>query len=190
MGKKQGLINVVHAAELSRDSTDLVWMLVGQGEERAAIEQEIMRRGLKNIKMLPLQPADRLAEMYSAADVLLLNQKSGTGDSVIPSKLLTYMAAGRSIVAATSEGSEAAKLIRGADCGLVVPPEDPKSLVQAAASLRQDIDVRTKLGENGRIFVNQKFTKQKVLHDYERLFDQVVGERDKGFESPKVTTVG
>ncbi len=195
MGKKQGLINVVRAAELSQDSTDLVWMLVGQGEERATIEQEVRRRGLNNVKMLPLQPADRLAEMYSAADVLLLNQIAATGGAVIPSKLLTYMAAGRSIVAAASDGSEAAKLIRSARCGLIVPPEEPKSLVDAALSLRRDSHLRGELGENGRIFVSRNFTKQRVLDDYERLFRQVVGDRDTGergneFESSEATTIG
>lgn len=170
MGKKQYLMNVVLAAELSQGAPDLVWLLVGQGEERDAIEEEIRRRKLRNIRLLPLQPAERLAEMYSAADVLLLNQKASVEDSVIPSKLLTYMAAGRTVLAAVSDRSEAARLIRRAQCGVLVPAEDPNALVEAAMLLRRDSALRQRLGTNGRAYATLNFTKQKVLQKYDTLF--------------------
>jgi len=190
MGKKQGLINVVRAAELSQDKANLVWILVGQGEERAEIEEEITRRRLKNIKMLPLQPADGLADMYSAADVLLLNQKVTVEDAVIPSKLLTYMAAGRSVLAAANERSEAAQLIRSAQCGFVVPAEDPERLVEAAVSLWQNVSLRQRFGQNGRAFADRNFTKQRVLQDYDVLFRQVTEKGEEFDGSKKVTRRG
>jgi putative colanic acid biosynthesis glycosyltransferase WcaI len=168
MGKKQDLMNVVRAAELSRDQ-DIVWLLVGHGEEQSVIEAEIRRRQLKNIILLPLQPAEGLAEMYSAADVLLLNQKAAVVDSVIPSKLLTYMAAGRAVLAAVSDRSETARYIERAKCGLIIHAEDPENLVEAALELRGDPAFREKLGANGRAYVQQHFTKEIVLQEYELL---------------------
>src|SRR5712664_2065891 len=138
MGEKQDLMNVVRAAEMSQEEPALLWLLVGHGEERAKIQEEIARRRLTNIRLLPLQPADGLAEMYSSADALILNQQAAMRDAVIPSKLLTYMAAGRAVLAAVSETSEAAQQIRRAKCGLLVPPETPKALVAAALSLRRE----------------------------------------------------
>lgn len=170
MGKKQDLMNVVRAAELSQDTPDLTWLLVGQGEERAVIEEEIRHRKLRNISLLPLQPVEGMAEMYSAADVLLLNQKAAVEDSVIPSKLLTYMAAGRIVLAAVSERSEAARQIRDAQCGLLVPAEDPKALVEAVSLLRRDPARRQRLGANGRVYADLHFRKQKVLQEYGLLF--------------------
>lgn len=99
------MANVIKAAEYSQSEAALVWVLVGDGEERLALENEITHRGLRNIRMLPFQPAEGLARMYATADVLLLNQAAAVEDAVIPSKLLTYMAAGRAIVAAVSEGA-------------------------------------------------------------------------------------
>jgi len=171
MGKKQDLMNVVRAAELSQDKSELIWLLVGQGEERAAIEEEIRQRQLRNIRVLPLQPKDGMAEMYSAADMLLLNQKAAVEDSVIPSKLLTYMAAGRTILAAVNERSEAARQIREARCGVLVCSEDPRALVEAVSALWRDPDLRQKLGANGRAYADRHFTKQKVLHEYDLLFN-------------------
>jgi colanic acid biosynthesis glycosyl transferase WcaI len=183
MGKKQDLMNVVRAAELSKDREDVVWLLVGQGEERGAIEEAIRQRQLRNIRLLPLQPADALAEMYSAADVLLLNQKAAVVESVIPSKLLTYMAAGRPVLAAVSNKSETARYVERAKCGRIIHSEDPMALVEAALSLRADGALREKLGSNGRAYVLEHFTKDKILREYELLFSRYEDEVRPGAEA-------
>jgi colanic acid biosynthesis glycosyl transferase WcaI len=172
MGRKQDLLNVIRAAEMSKGVIDLVWMLVGHGEERAVLEQAISRLKLTNVRLLPLQPAECLAEMYSTADVLLLNQRATIVDSVIPSKLLTYMAAGRTVLAAVSDQSETAQCVTRAQCGLIVHPEDPKALVDAVLSLRRDTALRDKLGASGRTYVQQHFAKRKVLRDYDLFFSR------------------
>jgi colanic acid biosynthesis glycosyl transferase WcaI len=185
MGRKQDLMNVVRAAELSKDREDVEWLLVGQGEELAALEEAIRQRRLKNIRLLPLQPADALAEMYSAADVLLLNQKAAVVESVIPSKLLTYMAAGRPILAAVSNKSETARYVERAKCGRIIHSEDPMALVEGALSLRADGALREKLGTNGRAYVLEHFTKNKILREYELLFSRYENEVRPGAEASK-----
>jgi colanic acid biosynthesis glycosyl transferase WcaI len=176
MGKKQDLMNVVRAAELSRDDLNLVWLLVGQGEERPVLENEVSRRNLTNVRLLPFQPRESLPQMYSAADVLLLNQRAKVEDAVIPSKLLTYMAAKRSVVAAVSEKSEAARQICRAKCGLVVPAENPEALVAAILKLRRDPALRRELGANGRTYAEKHFTKQKILQEYDQFFKRFTGQ--------------
>jgi colanic acid biosynthesis glycosyl transferase WcaI len=189
MGKKQDLMNVVQAAELSKSISDLVWLLVGQGEERAHIEDAIRQRQLKNIVLLPLQPDEGLAEMYSAADALLLHQKSAVVDSVIPSKLLTYMAAGRPVLAAVSDKSETARYVSRAKCGLILHPEDPMALVDAALSLRADHVLRERLGSNGRTYVLENFTKEKILREYDLLFSRYCDDIRPGTEAAKGSAV-
>jgi colanic acid biosynthesis glycosyl transferase WcaI len=185
MGKKQDLMNVVRAAELSRDLDDVVWFLVGQGEERAALEDAVRRLRLKNVRLLPLQPDDTLAEMYAAADVLLVHQKAAVVESVIPSKLLTYMAAGRPVLAAVSNKSETARYIERAKCGRIIHSEDPMALVKAALSLRADGALRETLGSNGRAYVLEHFTKSKILREYELLFSRYENEVRPGAEASK-----
>jgi len=185
MGRKQDLMNVVRAAELSKDLEDVVWLLVGQGEERAALEEAVRRFQLKNVRLLPLQPDDTLAEMYAAADVLLLNQKAAVIESVIPSKLLTYMAAGRPVLAAVSTKSETARYVERAECGRIIHSEDPMALVKAALSLRADSALRERLGSKGRAYVLEHFTKDKILREYELLFSRYEDEVRPGAEASK-----
>ena len=146
---------------------------MGQGEERKKLEEDISNRNLTNVRMLPLQPAEALSRMYSSADVLLLNQSASIQDAVIPSKLLTYMAAGRPIVAAVSERSEAARQVLRGNCGVVVPAENPRALVEAVLALRRDPALRHELGANGRAYVEAHFTKDRVLRAYDEFFRSV-----------------
>lgn len=173
MGKKQCLINAVEAAALTRFDTNLEWLLVGQGEERAYLEREIARRELTNIRVLPLQPAGTLRQVYSDADLLLLSQSAAIEDAVIPSKLLTYMAAGRPVIAAVSEKSESARQVNHAACGIVVPPENPQALAAAVVDLKTNPRLCMKYGANGRNYAETNYTKASVLRKYDAFFQKV-----------------
>jgi colanic acid biosynthesis glycosyl transferase WcaI len=173
MGKKQNLMNVVNAAEYSRGENDLAWVLVGQGEDLPALKLAVEER-TPNLSLLPLQPVEAMAQMYAAADVLLLNQIAAMKDAVIPCKLLTYMAAGRPIVAAVSENSEAARVIRRANCGVIVAAENPEALSAAMRSLKNDPELRCKLGSNARAYAEEHFTKASVLEAYDEFFLSVL----------------
>lgn len=189
IGKKQDLMNMVRAAELSRNVSDLVWVLVGEGEERSLIEDAIKQRTLTNIRLLPLQPAATLAEMYSAANVLVLHQKAAVVDSVIPSKLLTYMAAGRPVLAAVSNKSETARYVESANCGLILHPESPEALVESVLSLRMNSALQSSLGTNGRAYVQQHFAKEKVLQKYDLLFSRYADNGQPGPEASNNTAI-
>ena len=176
MGKKQDLMNIVRAAETSKRDENLLWVIVGEGEERKMIEKEVAARKLTNLHLLPLQPASSMAQMYAAADILILNQKASVKDAVIPSKLLTYMSSGRPIVAAVSDESEATRQIRKANCGLVVTPEDPNALVDGVRALQSDHQQRMVLGTYGRSYAEANFTKLMVLNSYDKMFESMLSK--------------
>jgi glycosyltransferase involved in cell wall biosynthesis len=53
---------------------------------------------------------------------------------------------------------------------LIVHPEDPEAIVRAVLELRSTPPLREKLGANGRAYVQEHFTKEKVLQEYDRFF--------------------
>ena len=168
MGKKQDLLNVIRAAEQTRDDANLAWVIVGEGEERHLLENAC--RSLPNLHLLPLQPTASLCQMYADADVLILNQKAAVKDAVIPSKLLTYMASGKPVLCAANVVSEAARIIHEAGCGQIVEPENPQALVQGALALRADPILRSGMGANGRAYAVNNFEKARVLRLYDSFF--------------------
>jgi len=176
MGIKQGLSNIIEAGKLLQGvDVSILWVLVGDGEARASLEAEVKECNLESyVHLLPFQPEDHLSEMFSAADVLLLNQLSTVKNTVIPSKLLTYMAAGRPVLAAVNAKSQGAKLLRESGGGVIVEPENPESLLQGVNTLIYNKDIREEMGKRNRKYAVEHFDRKKVLRAQEIFLTDVV----------------
>jgi colanic acid biosynthesis glycosyl transferase WcaI len=112
----------------------------------------------------------------AAADLFLLNQHPDMIEAVIPSKLLTYMAASRPIIVAAHPESEAARQVRTADCGLCVPPNQPADLANAIVWLAKEPTARAILGRHGREFAIKYYARETLLARYEQaLLDAAAG---------------
>lgn len=184
MGAKQKLDNVLAAAACLPARCQAQFCFVGDGAEKARLEAYARSHALPNVVFLPLQQRDALPEMFASADVLLLNQASQVVDSVVPSKLLSYMAAGRPVVAAVNAGSEAARCIGRAGCGLVVEPENPAALAKAIRLFYEDRSLADSLGTQGRLFAEQHFAREHVLPRYENLFLSCAEKKGKNVRVP------
>jgi putative colanic acid biosynthesis glycosyltransferase WcaI len=191
MGRKTGLLNVISAAERTR-GTNIRWVLVGEGEMRAELVEAARQRGLdEDVRFVPFQPDAEMSAMFAAADVLLLNQIRAMKDTVIPSKLLTYMASGRPVLAAVNSQSQAADIIREAQGGRLVAPEDPEALADAARSLatesRRTLD---SFGANNRAYAEEHFDQRKILKGQEQfLVARLAGRRSPARELPDSSAI-
>jgi colanic acid biosynthesis glycosyl transferase WcaI len=168
MGAKQKLDVALEAAAYLRSAVGTTICLAGDGADRGHLESLAQSRSLDNVRFLPLASRADLPAMLAAADLLLLSQSAAVRDSVIPSKLLTYLAAGRAVVAAAHRHSQAAQTIERAGGGVVVPPEDAASLAEAILRLRDDPSERERLARCGRAFAEEHFASERVLARLER----------------------
>jgi colanic acid biosynthesis glycosyl transferase WcaI len=79
---------------------------------------------LRALTVLPLQPAEQLADVLGTADVLLATIEADAGMFAVPSKVLSYLCAGRPILLAAANSNLAAETVRRANAGIVVDPAD------------------------------------------------------------------
>lgn len=129
MGVKQGLENVVDAARMAEQSGFPVrFVLMGDGSQRSHLER--LSRGCTKVQFLPPQDVDDYVRMLDAADVLLVNEKPGMLSSAVPSKLTSYFATGRPVLAATEATGVTADEVRASGAGVVVPPGDAVKLLE------------------------------------------------------------
>jgi colanic acid biosynthesis glycosyl transferase WcaI len=91
-----------------------------------------------------------------------------------PSKLYTIMAAGRAVVAAADPGSDVARVVEAAGCGICVPPEDPPALADALDTLARDASNTHVLGARGRAYVEHAHSRGSVGQQYEDLMTRLV----------------
>ena len=149
-----------HAWKVSRD---LVFCLAGEGSEKSRLQAQVANRRLKNVRFLPLAPRPELPNMLAAADMLLLSQSAAIRDVVAPSKLLTYLASARPVIAAASPSSETARTLLESGGGVLVAPEDPAALADAIRSLSSSPELLSEFGLSGRRFAERNFSSKEVL---------------------------
>lgn len=117
------------AEELARTDPDIAFLVIGEGRGRPALESAAAARGLGNLRFLPLQPAERLSESLSAADLHLATMDPRAEGLLVPCKVAGALAAGRPCLFLGPAGSEAASLVEG--CGRALAPMDGPSLASA-----------------------------------------------------------
>lgn len=152
MGLKQDLSNVIAAARLadSSETSTVRFVLMGDGSQRRALQTE--GAGVKSISFLPPAQENDFADVLAAADILLVNERPSSVDMCLPSKLTSYFRAARPVVAAcSSRGGTAAEVARSA-AGLVVPPGDPGTLLDAVSRLGDDPTGAAQMALSGSLY--------------------------------------
>jgi glycosyltransferase involved in cell wall biosynthesis len=153
IGLKQDLGNLVEAARRCERDPGIRFVIVGDGSQRAAVQAQA--RGLGNLRFVdPLEEQDYPASL-AAADLLVVNERPGVGDMSLPSKLTSYLSAGRPVIAAVApDGATAAELARTGGAALIVPPGDPLAFVQAVRTLRTDALRCDRMADSGRRYAD------------------------------------
>jgi glycosyltransferase involved in cell wall biosynthesis len=119
------------AATLAQQAPEIHFLLIGEGRGLARVRREIEGRRLPNLRLLPWQPPDRLAESLSAADLHLASMDERAEGMLVPSKVAGALAAGRPCILLGSSGGAAARLIIDHGCGTVLACGDGQGLAQA-----------------------------------------------------------
>jgi len=174
ISSNRALERALEAAALLAGDREVVFVLVGEGSKKDSLVARASALGLANAVFLPFVPYAELASLLAASDVLLVPLDRDKSDLSVPSKLYTFMAAGRPILGLASPDSEVAQLLRENDCGLAVAPDDPAAIASAVRALKDSPERRRALGGRARDFAVRRFAKGTVLRSYVALLRSVV----------------
>lgn len=163
--------NPAHLENLAHRLTDpdeLVLVSSGVGAEN------LIRRApqLPRLRPLPLQPFDRFGEVLASADVLLALIEEEAGRFSVPSKILSYLCAGRPIVLAAPSDNLAAQIIKETGAGTVVDPEDIVGFCDAAISFSMLPEKAEAAGRSGRLYAEQNFDIKRIARRFENIFQE------------------
>lgn len=150
IGTAQSCETIIEAARLLQGAQDIRFYLVGNGNMADSIAKNISNSRLKNVVMTGRVPAEDMASIYASASVLLLTLRADPAlSATIPSKLQSYLAAGKPII--VSSNGESADVVIKANAGLACPAGDAEALAKAVLRLYEmPPEERAGLGENGR----------------------------------------
>lgn len=176
------LVRILEAARLLADDPGIRIVIVGDGLKLADLRAKAESLRLGNVVFLPFQPYADLPHLLASADGLLVPLDKDKSHLSVPSKLYNFLAAGRPILGLAIESSEVYQIIRDADCGLGVPPDDPARIAAAVRELKNDPDRRARMAENGRRLAEETYSRRSVIAAFEKLM--AGAETGRGSDRP------
>jgi len=162
IGLSQQLEAVLEAADRLRDDDRILFAMIGEGAREKWLQDRASAMGLKNVKFLPYQPLDKLAESLGAADLHLIPLAAGAAGCLVPSKIYGILAAGRPFIAMMEETAEVALIAREDAVGFVVRPGNVDALVAAIRAAADSPEHLKQMGARARRLAEMRFDRLKV----------------------------
>jgi glycosyltransferase involved in cell wall biosynthesis len=131
MGAKQDLENVVRAADALTNESKIKIYLVGHGNQENNLKALCL--GKSNIAIMPAVSDEDYSALLSAADLLIVNERSTQMEMSLPSKLTSYLYSERPVLAAVPRGGATWKFLDGV--AELVEAADPKALAKKIEEL-------------------------------------------------------
>jgi colanic acid biosynthesis glycosyl transferase WcaI len=177
LGHTSALEDVLEAARLLKNDETMVFVIVGEGVRKQALQALSLRYGLENVRFLPYQPRQIYAEVLAAADVSLVTLNTAASGTSLPSKIFNIMASARPILAIADPSSEAANLIQNAECGVVVAPGQPALLAETIKEMRSRSSQLEEWGRKGRQALEECYSRERCIDAYDAAFRLLASKR-------------
>lgn len=170
VGVAQGLDVVLRAAELLRELKDLHWVILGSGRQAEWLGREVQQRRLEGtVHLLGRRPLVTMPTWFSLADVLLATLRPDrVYELTLPSKLQTYLACGKPVLA--SMDGEGARVLRESGGGLVTRTGDAGALAEGARHMYDaGPDALASMGKRGLAYYREHFDRVAIIDRVEEL---------------------
>ncbi|MBE3144590.1 MAG: hypothetical protein IMZ61_11795 [Planctomycetes bacterium] len=150
------------------------WVVViSQGLGADWLKERISAQNLGNLTVLDYQPLEVLPDVLAAGDVLVAILEPEAGIYSVPSKVLSYLCAGRSLLLAMSPDNLAARTVVEAQAGVVVNPDNLSGFVSAARNLMERPDLREFYGKNARRYAEMHFDIDQITWQFEEILHKI-----------------
>lgn len=179
LGNAQNIEIIVNAARRLKDNKQIEFSIFGKGSLEDEIKATKEKEQLDNLKILPLQPYERVAKVYGLGNMCIVACKPGLGGAAMPSKTWSIMSSGRAVLANFDEG-ELKEIIEGASagsaaarpCGVFTKAGDLDGFVNAIVELSQHPERCEEMGRNGREFIMKNLTREVGTRKYVEVIKQ------------------
>ena len=170
LGNAQNISIILDGA---KELPDVQFAVFGTGGLENEVRERIEKEGLTNVHLNPLQPYDRVSQVYSLGDACIVSCKEGLGGSAMPSKTWTIMSCGRPVIASFDEG-ELKEILEKNNCGVFTHAGDVNEFVEGIKSIAANPIHCAEMGRNARQFIMENLTKEVGTRKYVEVIKSVV----------------
>jgi colanic acid biosynthesis glycosyl transferase WcaI len=164
-------ILAVVADHLRTASPEARVVVVSEGKGRDWLEEWKRDHGAENLILLDYQPYPDLPDVMGTADVLMAILEPDASKYSVPSKVLSYLCAGRAIVGFLPGDNSIGEILEGNQAGVVVDPADRDKIGPTVAELINDGERRGRLGGAGRRYAESVFSPDTAADRFETVIN-------------------
>lgn len=165
LGIANGAHTIIASAKLMKDVEDVEFLFVGGGATEKALQSEVNKHQLDNVKFLGRFPMKEVSEivnfcdvsMVSFLDLLILYTNS-------PNKLFDSLSAGKPIIVNSAGWTK--DMVEEHNCGYYVNPNKPQELADKIIHLKENPETVEKMGENSRILAETVYDKSILTKQF------------------------
>ncbi len=160
-------------ADLLKEYTDILFLLIGDGSVKDIVLREIERRGCQNVRYFPWQPLELVVDVYSACDIGIIPLKKGVIGNGVPSKACQLMACGR-VVLNVVEPSAYSRIFERYQIGVSVTDYNPRTVSDKILELYRDRYQVDMIGRNARQYAHRYYTREANTEKFIKLFTELL----------------
>jgi colanic acid biosynthesis glycosyl transferase WcaI len=175
VGESQDFPAILDVAEKLNDYADIHFVILGDGRLLPWVKNQVLIRKLEhNVHLLGRHPLEKMPAFFEYADVMLVSLRDEpVFDLTIPAKIQSYMACGKSIVAALN--GEGNRIVNESQSGFAVPAGDVDLLMQAILkAYKMPKEELAAMGALGRAYCDKNFCRAKLLTQLDELFKSML----------------
>jgi colanic acid biosynthesis glycosyl transferase WcaI len=144
-------------------------VVVSEGPAIESVKRRAAELGLTSVRCLPFQPFEQMSSVLGCADVLVSILNRDAGVYCVPSKVLSYMCAGRAQLVAMPLENLAARIVQQNGIGAVSRPEQASQFLENARALFVDQDRRNACGTAARAYAEAHFDLDEICSRFENV---------------------
>lgn len=166
IGHAQGLEVVLKSAKQLKNRNDIKFVLLGSGPEKQSLLQMKEEEELTNVIFLDVVPKSEMPKIVKGVNASIIPLKRlDLFKGAIPSKIFENLAMELPIVLGV-EGEAYDLFIKEGNSGVFFEPENSDELAARVIELANDRSKCADLGRNGRVYVDQKFNRNKIAEQF------------------------
>ena len=174
MGLTQNLDMLLDCASDLREHENIKFIIIGEGAEKTYLKRKAKKLSLENVIFRHYQAEETLRYVFSSSSVSVLLFKSKLSHSMVPSRLYSFMACGRPVIASIDEDCSAARIIEKSGCGTVIDIRDREAIGKAILDLYNNPEKAKLMGRKGREYIVNHFSRKLMTDKYNTLIKSLV----------------
>lgn len=175
MGVCQDLETILESIKVLRSDEDIGFIFAGHGTKINHIKKLVNEESLQNTYVYDFLHGQDFQDALSISDVFLVSLTKGLTGLAVPSKTYSYMMASKPIIAIMGLESDISKELIENEAGFAFEVGEIEKTVNAILKLKNDEELRLRMGKNVRRIFEDKYTMEKSTRKYVELIKEVIG---------------